>query len=62
MEYEIGVVHWLIAFCFGIISAKWTMDLGLPKGVQAVNFLAGLLLGPVVLTYLYFRLARKKRD
>lgn len=54
--------HWIFAFCMGILAAKWSLDLGLSKNVQIINFFAGFLMAPFVLAYLYFCLYRAAKN
>ena len=45
-----------LMFLFGIISAKWALDLGYSQIIQITLFAAGAVLGPLVVLALYIRL------
>lgn len=47
---------------YGILSAKWAMELGYSQFTQIIIFCSALFLGPLVLFFLYIRLLylRKK--
>ncbi len=44
-----------VAFLFGVISAKWAMELGYSQLSQMAMFVAGCFAGPLVLFILYTR-------
>ena len=48
-----------LAFLFGIISAKWSLDLGYSQMKQLIFFISGLFLGPLILFLLYIRMIYK---
>ena len=45
-----------LMFLFGIVSAKWAMELGYSQLLQLTLFCVALFLGPLVLLVLYLRL------
>jgi hypothetical protein len=50
-----------VVFLFGIVAAKWAMDLGYSQISQILHFLVALFLGPLVLLVLYIRLVHQKK-
>ena len=44
-----------LMFLFGIVSAKWALDLGYSQIIQISLFAAGAILGPLVVLALYIR-------
>jgi len=51
-----------VLFLFGIVSAKWALELGYSQMSQIAHFLGGLFLGPLVLMILYIRIIYKKKS
>ena len=49
-----------LMFLFGIISARWALELGFSQISQMLHFLAGLFIGPLVLLILYVRLINQR--
>ena len=52
---DINVTTGSLAFLFGILSAKWAMELGYSQFTQIILFGLGLIAGPLVLFLLYMR-------
>ena len=50
-----------ISTMFGLISAKWALDLGYSQVSQLLHLVAGLIFGPLVLLVLYVRLIYKRQ-
>lgn len=55
------VVSSSLVFLFGIVSAKWAMELGYSQLLQLTLFCVALFLGPLVLLVLYLRLIRQRQ-
>lgn len=49
-----------VMFLFGIVSAKWAMELGYSQLLQLILFCVALFLGPLVLLVLYLRLIHQR--
>ncbi|NVJ61914.1 MAG: hypothetical protein HWE27_16100 [Gammaproteobacteria bacterium] len=60
MEFSSELVG--LGFLFGIVSAKWALDLGYSQLSQLVHFVVGLFLGPLVLFILYVRMIYAKKN
>ena len=53
------LIAFSISTMFGLISAKWALDLGYSQVSQLLHLLAALVFGPLVLLVLYVRLIYK---
>ena len=51
-----------VMFLFGVLAAKWALDLGYSQVSQFLHFLVALFLGPLVLLILYMRLVYQKKE
>lgn len=49
-----------LMFLFGIVAAKWAMELGYSQLLQLALFCVALIFGPLVLLILYLRLIYKR--
>ncbi len=51
---------WWLCWTNALLSAKWSMELGMSQKRQMLWLAAGLLLGPLALLNLYIRLLRQR--
>ncbi|XPF94905.1 hypothetical protein ACM9HF_04540 [Colwellia sp. RE-S-Sl-9] len=59
---DINLTTGSVAFLFGILSAKWAMELGYSQFTQIIIFCLGLIAGPLVLFFLYIRLLYQRKE
>jgi len=59
---DINLTTGSVAFLFGILSAKWAMELGYSQLTQIILFCLGLVAGPFVLFFLYIRLLYLRKE
>jgi hypothetical protein len=61
-KMDLNLITGSVAFLFGILSAKWAMELGYSQFTQIILFCVGLILGPLVLFVLYIRLLYLRKE
>lgn len=59
---EHAIVTFSVSLVFGLVCAKWALELGYSQMSQMIHLLVGLFLGPLVLLVLYVRLIYKRRN
>lgn len=59
---DVGLSTFLVCFLFGVLSAKWSMELGYSQLMQIILFTTALFVGPLVLFILYIRLLYRRKE
>lgn len=59
---EATEITYLATFCYGIVSAKWAMELGFSQLSQLIWFVFGTIAAPLALLILYLRHIRSAKS